>query len=93
MTVKVFPKNTFTYEGTSVHVYQADKGEGIPEHTHVYSHAVACTAGRCAIRKENKYVEMNVMSQPVNLVGEEWHEIEALEDGTSFITVFKEGKY
>lgn len=93
MTLKVFPKHSFTYEGTNVHIYQANKGEGIPKHTHDYSHAVACTAGSCKITKENKEVEINIMSQPVNLVGQEWHEIEAIEDGTSFITVFKEGKY
>jgi hypothetical protein len=31
-------------------------------------------------------------TQPVNLIGGEWYEIEALEDGTVFITVFVEGK-
>jgi quercetin dioxygenase-like cupin family protein len=93
MTIDVLPKHQFSYEGTSIRVYIANKGEGIPKHTHNYSHAVACTAGRCAIRKENVYVEMDVLTQPINLVGQEWHEIEALEDKTSFITVFKEGKY
>ena len=27
-------------------------------------------------------------TQPVNLVANEWHEIEALEDGTVFVNVF-----
>lgn len=93
MTVKTLPIHHFSYEGATVHVYKASKGEGIPQHTHDYSHAVVCMAGKCAIRKENKYMEIDIMSQPINLVGQEWHEIEALEDGTSFITVFKEGKY
>ena len=29
-------------------------------------------------------------TQPVNLVGSEWHEIEALENGTVFVNVFAE---
>lgn len=32
-------------------------------------------------------------TQPVNLVADGWHEIEALEDGTVFVNVFAEGKY
>jgi hypothetical protein len=28
-----------------------------------------------------------------NLTAAEWHEIEALEDGTVFVNVFAEGKY
>jgi hypothetical protein len=32
-------------------------------------------------------------TQPVNLPAYEWHEIEALEDGTVFVNVFSEGKY
>ena len=29
----------------------------------------------------------------VTFVANEWHEIEALEDGTVFVNVFAEGKY
>jgi hypothetical protein len=31
-------------------------------------------------------------TQPVDLVSNEWHEVEALEDGTVFANVFSEGK-
>lgn len=31
-------------------------------------------------------------SQPLNLIANEWHEIEALEDGTVFVNVFSEPK-
>jgi hypothetical protein len=31
---------------------------------------------------------MTKNTQPVNLVADEWHEIEALEDGTVFVNVF-----
>ena len=36
---------------------------------------------------------MTKETQPVNLVAVEWHEIEALEDGTVFATMFSDGKY
>jgi hypothetical protein len=52
-----------------------------------------CHAGKCVIRKEGKEVEVTKDTQPINLVADEWHEIEALEDGTVFINVFAEGKY
>jgi hypothetical protein len=32
------------------------------------------------------------MTVPANLKASEWHEIEALEDGTVFINVFAESK-
>lgn len=35
---------------------------------------------------------MNKDTQPVNLLANAWHEIEALEDGTVFVNVFAEGK-
>lgn len=38
-------------------------------------------------------VVMTKETQSVNLVANEWHEIEALEDGTVFMNVFAEGKY
>ena len=36
---------------------------------------------------------MTSNTQPVNLVAREWHEIEALEDGTVFVNIFAKGKY
>ena len=52
-----------------------------------------CHAGSCIIRKEGRELVMTKDTQPVNLVAGEWHEIEALEDGTVFVNVFAEGKY
>jgi hypothetical protein len=52
-----------------------------------------CHAGSCIIRKKGRELVMTKDTQPVNLVGSEWHEIEALEDGTVFVNVFAEGKY
>jgi quercetin dioxygenase-like cupin family protein len=86
-------KHQVTYDGASVNVYHADKRQGLPKHEHSYAHLTICHAGSCVIRKEGieKIVDKN--TQPINLKAAEWHEIEALEDGTVFVNVFAEGKY
>lgn len=93
MTIMVQPKHSFTYDGAQLNVYHANKGEGLPKHEHTYSHATMCCAGSCIVRKEHKQLVMTKETQPVNLLANEWHEIEALEDGTVFVNVFAEGKY
>lgn len=89
----VNPVHQVTYDGATLRVYHANKGEGLPRHEHAYSHLTMVHAGSVAIRKEGKEVVRTKDSQPVNLVANEWHEIEALEDGTVFVNVFSEGKY
>ena len=86
-------KHDVTYDGATVRVYHANKGEGIPKHQHAYAHLTMCMAGSIATRKEGRELVMTKDTQPVNLVANEWHEIEALEDGTVFVNVFAEGKY
>jgi len=86
------PKHIVTYDGASLNVYHANKGEGLPRHEHIYSHLTMCHAGSCIIRKEGRELVMTKDTQPVNLTGNEWHEIEALEDGTVFVNVFSENK-
>lgn len=89
----VDPRFSVTQDGTTLNVYHANAGEGLPRHEHLYSHLTMCHAGRCAVRKEGRELVMTKDTQPVNLVENEWHEIEALEDGTVFVNVFAEGKY
>lgn len=91
--ISVQPKHQFTYDGATVLIYHANKGEGLLMHTHAYSHATFCAAGSFILRKENKEVVFTKDTQPANLVAAEPHEIEALEDGTVFINVFAESKY
>ena len=55
--------------------------------------ASAITSGTAIVRKEGRELVMTKDTQPVNLTANEWHEIEALEDGTVFVNVFAEGKY
>jgi len=91
--ITVAPRFIVTYDGASVNVYHANKGEGLLRHEHAYSHLTMCHAGSCVVRKEGRELVMTKDTQPVNLLAVEWHEIEALEDGTVFVNVFAEGKY
>ena len=94
MTVQaVVPVHSVTYDGAQLNVYHANKGQGLPKHEHVYAHLTVCHAGKLIARKEGKELVMTKDTQPVNLVANEWHELEALEDGTVFVNVFAEGKY
>jgi len=36
--IQVMPAHMFTYDGATVSVYHANKGEGLPKHQHSYSH-------------------------------------------------------
>ena len=92
MTIPVAPRHSFTYDGARLNVYHVDKGEGLPSHSHIYAHGMLCCAGACIVRKENRELVMTKVTKPANLVAGEWHEIEALEDGTVFVTVFAENK-
>jgi quercetin dioxygenase-like cupin family protein len=90
--IAITPRHSFTYDGVQLNVYHANKGEGLVKHEHTFAHATMCNSGSCVIRKEGKQVTITKDTQPVNLVANEWHEIEALEDGTVFVNVFAEGK-
>lgn len=87
------PKFSVSQDGTTLNVFHANKGEGILRHEHPYSHLTMCHAGSIVVRKEGRELVMTKDAKPVNLVSNEWHEIEALEDGTVFVNVFAESKY
>lgn len=87
------PTHSFTYDGAQINVYHADKGQGLQKHTHTFSHATMCNAGSCKVSLEGRSHIIDKKSTPLNLPAAEWHEIEALEDGTVFVNVFAEGKY
>lgn len=90
--IYVPPRHTVTYDGAILNIYHVNKGEGLPQHAHVYSHLTICHSGSCVVRKEGKELVITKDSQPVNLIADGWHEIEALEDGTVFCNVFAETK-
>jgi quercetin dioxygenase-like cupin family protein len=89
----IAPRFDVTQDGVTLRVYHPAAGEGLPRHEHPFSHLTMCHAGSIIVRKENRELVMTKDTQPVNLVANEWHEIEALEDGTVFVNVFAEGKY
>lgn len=91
--IVVNPTFSVNQNGTMLNVYHADAGSGLPRHEHVYSHLTMCHAGSCVVRKEGRELVMSKDTQPVNLVAGEWHEIEALEDGTVFVNVFAENSW
>ena len=93
MVAKVEAKHSLTYEGAVLNIYHANKGEGLPRHSHAFSHATICHNGSCLVSLEGRNYTINKYSIPLNLPAGEWHEIEALEDGTVFVNVFAEGKY
>jgi quercetin dioxygenase-like cupin family protein len=86
-------KHSFIYDGAQLNVIHANKGEGLPKHSHPYSHATICHNGSCVIRMEGKEKIIDKHSGAFNLPAAEWHEIEALENDTVFVNVFAEGKY
>jgi len=89
----VSPRFIVTQDGTTLSIYHANKGEGLPKHDHTFSHLTMCHAGSIKVSNERRSLVVTKDTQPVNLVAAEWHEIEALEDGTVFVNVFAEGKY
>jgi len=92
MTELILPAHNFTYDGAVINIFHADKGQGLPRHDHKYAHATFCSAGSVVIKKEGKSVTVDKLAQPIDLVADQWHEIEALEDGTVFVNVFSETK-
>lgn len=93
MVALIKPRFVVSHNNTELNVFHANAGEGLPRHQHQYSHLTICHAGSIVVRKEGVESVRTKDSKPVNLVANEWHEIEALEDGTVFVNVFAEGNY
>ena len=92
MVTALNPTHNFTYGGATLNVFHANKGEGIPMHSHEYSHATTCMAGSCKYTQDGVVLIADKNTTPINLLAGKLHEIEALEDGTVFVNVFAEGK-
>jgi len=93
MVQNIAHMHLFTYGQSIYKVFHANKGEGLPKHKHIFEHLTICHAGSCALRKEGKEIVITKKTQPISLPANEWHEIEALEDGTVFANIFVEGSY
>jgi quercetin dioxygenase-like cupin family protein len=90
MTNAIAHTQKFSFNGVSFTVYHANKGEGIPKHEHSFNHLTICNVGSVAIRKENKEVIADKSNGAFNLPANQWHEIEALQNGTVFINISAE---
>jgi quercetin dioxygenase-like cupin family protein len=88
MVISIPPKHSFRFDSARINIYHADKNQGISKHEHEYSHATVCYAGALRVTKENVDIVITKDSQPVVLKGGEWHELEAVEDGTVFSNIF-----
>ena len=88
----IAPRFIVKQNDTVLNVYHADKGEGLPKHDHIYSHLITCHAGAIQVSNERRVLAMTKDTQPVNLAANEWHEIEAIENETVFLTMFAEHK-
>lgn len=84
----LIPRFVVAQDNITLNVYHANNGEGLPKHEHTFSHLTFCHSGSCLVRNERRSLVMNKDTQPVNLLANEWHDIEALEDGTVFVNVF-----
>jgi quercetin dioxygenase-like cupin family protein len=93
MITNIAPAHSFAYAFAQINVYHADKGEGLPKHEHIYSHATVCHSGKCLVSLDGRSYVIDKNSQPLNLPANEWHEIKALEDNTVFVNIFEESKY
>jgi quercetin dioxygenase-like cupin family protein len=91
--IAITPRFSVTQDGATLNVYHAAAGEGLLKHSHTFSHLTMCHAGSIKVSNERRSLVMTKNTQPVNLVAGEWHEIEALEEGTVFVNVFAEAKY
>ena len=85
---QVMPSHVFSLQGATCSVHHANKGEGLPMHSHIYDHTSVCVSGSCVLRKDGKELVINKYSQPVLLTAPNSHEIESLEDGTCFVNMF-----
>lgn len=83
------PTHVFHYGTATFNVYLANKGQGLLKHEHTFKHATMCNSGSCIIRKEGKEKIIDKYTKPIDLKANEWHEIEALEDGSVFVNIFE----
>jgi hypothetical protein len=71
MTIKINLKHSFVYDGIKLNVYHANKGEGLPKHEHIYSHATICHSGSCKVSLEGRNYIIDKNHKPLNLLAGE----------------------
>jgi len=87
MVIATEAKRVFTYKSLQVSKYVLNKGEGLPKHEHKFNHLTMCVLGSCIVRKENVEIILHPEDNAIDLVANQWHEIEALEDNTVLVNI------
>ena len=83
------PTYSFNVEGATINTFNIAKaGEGHPKHEHDYDHVTLVHAGKLKVTTPNVVFEMTKDTKPILFPANEWHELEAMEDGTVFTNVF-----
>lgn len=88
------PTYSFTVDGSTINTFHIDKcGDGHPKHQHTWDHVTLVHAGKLRVRTQNNgEFDMTKNTQPILFPANQWHELEAMEDGTVFTNVFAAGK-
>jgi quercetin dioxygenase-like cupin family protein len=88
------PKYSFSVNDSTINTFHVDKaGEGHPKHEHDYDHVTLVHSGRLLVTTQNNGIfEMTKDSKPLLFPANQWHELEAMEDGTVFTNVFGLGQ-
>jgi quercetin dioxygenase-like cupin family protein len=90
---QAMPRFIFTIDGCTINTFHIDKaGEGHPKHDHDYDHVTQVHSGRLRVTMEHTTFEMTKDTKPIKFPANQWHELEAVEDGTIFCNVFAVGK-
>lgn len=90
---QALPRFVFTVDGCTINTFHIAKaGEGHPKHQHEYEHVTQVHSGRLLCTMAHTSFEMTKDTTPIKFPANEWHELEALEDGTVFCNVFAAGK-
>jgi quercetin dioxygenase-like cupin family protein len=84
----VYPAMNFSVGEAQVAIYVANRGEGLPKHEHPYMHITCVTHGACLIKTARRVFTLKAWDLPIELPANEWHEIEAEEDGTTFTNIW-----
>ncbi len=87
------PTYSFNVNGATINTFHIPKaGEGHPKHQHEYNHVTMVHSGRLLVTTPKVTFEMTKDTRPILFPADEWHELEAIEDGTVFTNVFGENQ-
>jgi quercetin dioxygenase-like cupin family protein len=82
-------QRVFAGLGCSFQRYDLARGEGLPVHQHDVDHLTVVAAGRIVARTDTRTLEVGPNDKPILFRAGRAHEIEALEDGTVVLNIFR----